>query len=90
MGAASVAPSPAGFNDATASLAWITIRSASLFPSPCWFFFVRIRKVICYPLVTACNSLKDTGVGLMDPSRLRAATGGAKGNWERSLYLRNT
>ncbi len=45
------------------------------------------RKVICYLLIAAPNSLKDSGVG-MDPSRLRAATGGAKGNWERSVYLR--
>ena len=50
-------------------------------------FFVRSRKVICYLLIAASNSLKDSGVG-MAPSRLRAATGGAKGNWERSLYLR--
>jgi len=50
-------------------------------------FFVRSRKVICYLLIAAPNSLKDSGVG-MDPSRLRAATGGAKGNWERSVYLR--
>ena len=50
-------------------------------------FFVRSRKVICYLLIAAPNSLNDSGVG-MDPSRLRAATGGAKGNWERSLYLR--
>jgi len=49
--------------------------------------FVRSRKVICYLLITAPNSLNDSGVG-MDPSRLRAATGGAKGNWVRSLYLR--
>ena len=50
-------------------------------------FFVRSRKVICYLLITAPNSLNDSGVG-MDPSRLRAATGGAKGNWVRSVYLR--
>jgi len=50
-------------------------------------FFVRSRKVICYLLITAPNSLNDSGVG-MDPSRLRAATGGAKGNCVRSVYLR--
>jgi len=50
-------------------------------------FFVRSRKVTCYLLIAAPNSLNDSGVG-MDPSRLRAATGGAKGNWVRSLYLR--
>ena len=50
-------------------------------------FFVRSRKVLCYLLITAPNSLNDSGVG-MDPSRLRAATGGAKGNWVRSVYLR--
>ena len=36
-------------------------------------------------LITACNSLNDGGVA-MDPIRLRAATGGAKGNWVTSLY----
>src|SRR5208337_2870401 len=49
-------------------------------------FFVRSRKLICYLLTAACT-LKGSGVG-MDPSRLRAATGGANGNWERSLCLR--
>ena len=49
-------------------------------------FFVRSRKVICYLLIAAIT-LKGSGVG-MDPIRLRAATGGANGNWERSLYLR--
>ena len=49
-------------------------------------FFVQSRKLICYLLIAAFT-LKDSGVG-MDPSRLRAATGGANGNWERSLYLR--
>ena len=50
-------------------------------------FFVRSRKVICYLLIAAPKWLNDSGVG-MDPIRLRAATGGANGNWERSLYLR--
>jgi len=50
------------------------------------FFFVRGRKLICYLLTAACT-LKGSGVG-MDPIRLRAATGGAKGNWVRSVYLR--
>ena len=49
-------------------------------------FFVQSRKVICYLLIAAFT-LKGSGVG-MDPIRLRAATGGANGNWERSLYLR--
>ena len=49
-------------------------------------FFVQSRKLICYLLIAAFT-LKDSGVG-MDPIRLRAATGGANGNWERSLYLR--
>jgi Staphylococcal nuclease homologue len=49
-------------------------------------FFVQSRKLICYLLIAAFK-LRGSGVG-MDPIRLRAATGGANGNWERSLYLR--
>jgi hypothetical protein len=50
-------------------------------------FFVRSRKAISYLLIAAPTWLNDSGDG-MDPSRLRAAAGGAKGNWERSVYLR--
>ena len=49
-------------------------------------FFVRSRKVICYLLITACNSLNDSGVG-HGPKSAQGGNRGCKGQLREVTVL---